>query len=122
MSKITLSAIKADIGSIGGHTKPSDELFNTLKNFILEKGKNMLVDFYVGYTGDDIHLLLSHRKGINNEEIHKLAWDAFKAGTEIAKKAGEKGIKTCVFDRNGYLYHGRVKALADAAREGGLQF
>ncbi len=91
MTKITLSAIKADIGSIGGHTKPSDELFNTLKNFILEKGKNMLVDFYVGYTGDDIHLLLSHRKGINNEEIHKLAWDAFKAGTEIAKKQGLYG-------------------------------
>jgi large subunit ribosomal protein L18 len=43
-------------------------------------------------------------------------------GVEIAKKALEKGIKACVFDRNGYQYHGRVKALADGAREGGLKF
>ena len=43
-------------------------------------------------------------------------------GTEIAKKAKELGIETIVFDRGGYLYHGKVKALADAAREAGLQF
>lgn len=43
-------------------------------------------------------------------------------GLDIAKKALEKGIKSCVFDRNGYKYHGRVKALADGAREGGLKF
>ncbi|MBN1573439.1 MAG: 50S ribosomal protein L18 [Deltaproteobacteria bacterium] len=43
-------------------------------------------------------------------------------GKSIAEKAGAKGIKTVVFDRGGYLYHGRVKALADAARERGLEF
>ena len=43
-------------------------------------------------------------------------------GTLIAKRALEKGIETVVFDRGGYLYHGRVKALADAARENGLEF
>ena len=49
--------------------------------------------------------------------------EAAKAvGTEIAKKALEKGIKTVVFDRGGYLYHGRVAALAEAAREAGLEF
>ncbi len=47
---------------------------------------------------------------------------AAKVGTEIAKKAQEAGITTVVFDRNGYLYHGRVKELADAARNGGLKF
>ncbi|MEK7523447.1 MAG: 50S ribosomal protein L18 [Patescibacteria group bacterium] len=47
---------------------------------------------------------------------------AKKVGMELAKKALEKGVKTCVFDRNGYKYHGRVKALADGAREGGLVF
>ncbi|MDE7462293.1 MAG: 50S ribosomal protein L18 [Muribaculaceae bacterium] len=47
---------------------------------------------------------------------------AAKVGAEIAKKALEKGITTVVFDRNGYLFHGRVKSLADAAREAGLKF
>ena len=45
-----------------------------------------------------------------------------KVGQEIAKKAQEAGITSVVFDRNGYLYHGRVKELADAARNGGLKF
>ncbi len=43
-------------------------------------------------------------------------------GAELARKALEKGIKQVVFDRSGYLYHGRVKALAEAAREAGLEF
>ena len=43
-------------------------------------------------------------------------------GAAIAQKAGELGIKTVVFDRGGYIYHGRVKAVAEGAREGGLDF
>jgi large subunit ribosomal protein L18 len=49
--------------------------------------------------------------------------DAAKAvGKLVAQRAIDKGVKSVVFDRGGYLYHGRIKALADAAREGGLQF
>ena len=47
---------------------------------------------------------------------------AKSVGAQIAEKATAKGIKTCVFDRNGYKYHGRVAAVADGAREGGLKF
>ena len=47
---------------------------------------------------------------------------AIKVGELVAKRAVEKGVNEVVFDRGGYLYHGRVKALADAAREAGLQF
>ena len=47
---------------------------------------------------------------------------ATEVGSLIAKRAIEKNIKTVVFDRNGYLYHGKVKALAEAAREAGLEF
>lgn len=47
---------------------------------------------------------------------------AKEVGTLLAKKAQERGIKKVVFDSSGYLYHGRVKALADAAREAGLEF
>ena len=54
-------------------------------------------------------------KGNNTE-------NAKKVGTEIAKRAKKAGIKSVVFDRGGYLYHGRVKALAEAAREEGLEF
>ena len=43
-------------------------------------------------------------------------------GKEVADKAVKAGIQTVVFDRNGYLYHGRIKSLADSAREGGLKF
>ena len=47
---------------------------------------------------------------------------AVKIGELVAKRAVEKGVSTVIFDRGGYLYHGRVKALADAARENGLEF
>jgi large subunit ribosomal protein L18 len=47
---------------------------------------------------------------------------AKEVGKLLAERAQEKGIKKVVFDRGGYLYHGRIKALADAARESGLEF
>lgn len=47
---------------------------------------------------------------------------AKKIGLELAKQAKEKKITTCVFDRNGYKFHGRIKAIAEGAREGGLKF
>ena len=47
---------------------------------------------------------------------------AKEVGRLVAERAGEAGVKAVVFDRSGYLYHGRVKALADAAREAGLDF
>lgn len=47
---------------------------------------------------------------------------ATQVGKMVAAKAKDQGLKVVVFDRNGFLYHGRVKALADAAREGGLEF
>ncbi len=59
---------------------------------------------------------ISDKKDINKTEQAKLV------GELIAKKSIEKGIAIVVFDRGGFLYHGRVKSLADAAREGGLKF
>ncbi|MCB0406781.1 MAG: 50S ribosomal protein L18 [Bdellovibrionales bacterium] len=58
-----------------------------------------------------------------SENQSKKNLDASKAvGAALAKKAMEKNIKNVVFDRSGYVYHGRVKAVADGAREGGLNF
>ncbi len=89
--RITLSAIKADIGGIGGHTRPSDELVGTVRNFVSKNAKGLLVDYYIGYTGDDIHIIMSHTQGADNEKIHKLAWDAFTEGTKTAKEQGLYG-------------------------------
>ncbi|MDY6064893.1 MAG: 50S ribosomal protein L18 [Finegoldia sp.] len=55
-------------------------------------------------------------------EANATSEDAKKVGQAIGKKAVEKGIEECVFDRSGYIYHGKVKELADGARESGLKF
>ena len=89
--RITVSAIKADIGAIGGHTRPSDELVDAVKNFIGTKSKDLILDHYIGYSGDDIHIIMTHKLGKDNEKIHKLAWEAFSEGTKIAKKQGLYG-------------------------------
>ncbi|KPJ56937.1 fructose 1,6-bisphosphatase [Parcubacteria bacterium DG_74_2] len=91
MAKITLSIIKADIGSIGGHIKPSKKLLEEVENYIKRKSKGLVIDYYVGHTGDDIAILTTHQKGVLNEKIHKLCWDAFLSGTEIAKEQGLYG-------------------------------
>ena len=62
-------------------------------------------------------------KDLSGEKGHKGNMGmAKKVGELIAKRALEKGLKKVVFDRGGYLYHGRVKALAEGAREAGLEF
>lgn len=72
---------------------------------------------------DSTHKTLAHsttvgQKAATGTMSEKAAW----VGNEIAKKAKAKKVKRVVLDRNGRLYHGRVKALADAARKGGLEF
>jgi len=63
----------------------------------------------------------SRQKDINSQKAPKI--DKSKmVGEAIARKATELGVKKVVFDRSGYVYHGRVKAVADGAREGGLDF
>ena len=64
----------------------------------------------------------SREKNIAEQAKITKTEQASLVGKLVAEKATEKGISTVVFDRNGFLYHGRVKALADAAREGGLKF
>ena len=88
--KITVSVIKADVGGIGGHTLPSDGLLNAIKNTVKGAG-DLLIDHYIGYCGDDSHIVMAHTHGVNNKDIHQLAWDAFMAGTEIAKQEGLYG-------------------------------
>lgn len=82
---------------------------------------------YAQVINDDLGTTLAAASSIDKELKETVAIgsnkEAAKAvGSLIAKKAIEKGIKEVVFDRGGYIYHGRVKELADAAREAGLDF
>ncbi len=76
---------------------------------------------YVQVINDVTGCTLASASSVGMEAMPKIE-QAAKVGALLAEKAKAAGITTVVFDRNGYLYHGRVKALADAAREGGLNF
>ena len=76
---------------------------------------------YVQIINDQTGRTLAAASSLGLEAMPKKE-QAEKVGELIAKKAIEAGITTVVFDRNGYLYHGRVKEVADAARNGGLKF
>ena len=114
MSKITLSIIKADVGSIGGHIKPSQEMIKAVENHIRRKGKGLLIDFYVSHTGDDIAILSTHKKGALNPKVHKLCWDAFLEATKIAKKQGLYGAGQDLLKSS---FSGNVKGMGPAVAE-----
>ena len=103
--------IKARIrGRISGTTtRPRMTVFRSNKQIYVQ-----LIDDLAGKT-----LVATSSKGIEQGTKIEIA---AAVGEAIAKKALEAGITEVVFDRNGYLFHGRVKSLADAARKGGLKF
>ena len=76
---------------------------------------------YVQVINDLEGKTLASASSLGLEAMPKIE-QAAKVGELIAAKAKEAGVESVVFDRNGYLYHGRVKSLADAARKGGLNF
>ena len=79
-------------------------------------------DIYAQLIDDVNGVTLAAASSLGLKEKATKTEQAAKVGTLVAKVALEAGITTVVFDRNGYLYHGRVKQLADAAREAGLKF
>jgi fructose 1,6-bisphosphate aldolase/phosphatase len=112
--RLTLSVIKADIGSIGGHIQPSERLLDTVRNHVAEHGKNLLIDSYISYTGDDIAIVSTHQRGPNDTDIHKLAWDAFMAGTQAAK---EQGLYGAGQDLLKDAFSGNVRGMGPAVAE-----
>ncbi len=112
--KITVSVIKADIGSVGGHIAPSEQLVKTVQQHVREKGEGMLIDSYVSHTGDDIAILMTHRRGEGDDHIHKLAWDAFVAGTEVAKAEGLYGAGQDLLKD---AFSGNVRGMGPAVAE-----
>ena len=88
---------------------------------VFRSNKQIYVQLIDDLAGSTIVSASSREKDLGDDKVNKTE-QAEKVGTLIAEKAKAAGIETVVFDRNGYLYHGRVKALADAARKGGLKF
>lgn len=86
--KVTLSAIKADVGSIGGHTRPSEQMISRVTRMVEEQKGKLLIDGMVTYTGDDIALIMSHTKGAGASDIHGFAWNCFLEATAIAQTEG----------------------------------
>lgn len=112
--KTTLSVIKADIGSIAGHVKPSEAVIATVRSTVADKANKVLLDFKIFHTGDDIAILMSHQHGVLAEEVHRLAWDAFIAGTKVAK---EQGLYGAGQDLLKDAFSGNVKGMGPAVCE-----
>jgi len=111
--KITVSVIKADVGGVGGHTKPSDGLIEAIRNTV-KNSSDLLIDYYIGYCGDDTHIVMTHTHGVDNQQIHKLAWDAFMAGTQVAKEEGLYGAGQDLLKDS---FSGNVKGMGPGVAE-----
>ena len=87
---------------------------------VFRSNSNLYVQIIDDVAGNTLVSASTLDKEVKTKHSNKEA--AKEVGTLIAKRAADKNIKTVVFDRGGYIYHGVVKELAEAAREGGLQF
>ncbi len=87
MSRLTISCIKADIGGWVGHAASHPDILALGQDW-LDKAKvsGLLIDGHASHCGDDMFLIMTHDNGENSEPVHKLAFDTFMAGTEVAKK------------------------------------
>lgn len=112
--KTTLSIIKADVGSIGGHVTPSEKLLDTITRNIASSVGSLLSVYSLGVTGDDIAILMVHDWGVGDEDVHRLAWDAFKAGTETAQSQGLYGAGQDLLVE---AFSGNVKGMGPAVAE-----
>ena len=101
----------------GTARRPRLVVYRSLRNM-----EGQLVDDDAGQTLTGLSTLHPELRDFEAEGTNRRMEQAFAAGKLLAERALEKGIESVVFDRGGYQYHGRVKAFADGAREGGLEF
>ena len=101
----------------GTAERPRLVVYRSLKNI-----EGQIVDDDAGRTVLGVSTLAPDLRGFTPESQNKRVEQSFAAGKLLAERAKAQGIQAVVFDRGGYKYHGRVKAFADGAREGGLQF
>jgi len=113
--KITISVIKADIGSLAGHHITHPDTLAAASRVLAEgKKKGILIDFYVTHAGDDLELIMTHRKGVDSPEVHGLAWNAFQ---EAAKVARELGLYAAGQDLLSEAFSGNVRGMGPGVAE-----
>jgi fructose 1,6-bisphosphate aldolase/phosphatase len=115
MSKITLSVIKADVGGYVGHSSIHPRLIQEAQGHLRRaRDKGQLVDFHVTHCGDDLELIMTHEAGVENQELHKLAWDVFTAATEVARELKLYGAGQ---DLLADAFSGNIKAMGPGVAE-----
>ncbi len=113
--RTTVSVIKADIGSLAGHhIVHPDTIAVATKALAEAKSRGLIVDFYVTNVGDDLQLIMTHRKGVDSPEIHELAWNAFKEAAGVAK---ELGLYAAGQDLLSEAFSGNVRGLGPGVAE-----
>ncbi|MFC1861721.1 fructose-1,6-bisphosphate aldolase/phosphatase [Chloroflexota bacterium] len=112
---ITLSVIKADVGGYVGHSETHPDLLAKAKDCLTKAEKGgLLVDYHVTKCGDDLQLIMTHQHGVDDEKIHKLAWDTFVDCTEVAKKLKLHGAGQ---DLLSDAFSGNVKGMGPGVAE-----
>jgi fructose 1,6-bisphosphate aldolase/phosphatase len=113
--KTTISVIKADIGSLAGHHVVHPDTMAAAAKVLAEaKSKGIIVDYYVTHAGDDLELIMTHKKGVDSPEVHEIAWNAFK---EAAKVAKELGLYAAGQDLLAEAFSGNVRGLGPSVAE-----
>ena len=113
--KVTLSVIKADIGGYVGHSTSHPDVLEKAQDCLkAAKKAGLLIDFHVTNCGDDVQLIMTHKKGEDSKAIHKLSWDTFLAGTKVAKKLKLHGAGQ---DLLSDAFSGNVKAMGPGVAE-----
>lgn len=113
--KVTVSVIKADIGGYVGHSSSHPDVLAKAGE-CLERAKKdgTLLDFHVTQCGDDLQLIMTHQAGVDNKQIHKLAWDTFLEGTVVAKKLKLYGAGQ---DLLAEAFSGNIKGMGPGSAE-----
>jgi len=87
VEKITLTVTKADVGGFVGHAAVHEDVAEKARDTLSKaSSKGLLIDFWTTSVGDDLVLAMTHEKGLEAKEIHKLGWDTFVACGEVAEK------------------------------------
>jgi fructose 1,6-bisphosphate aldolase/phosphatase len=110
-----LSVIKADIGGYVGHSESHPDVISCARESLAEAKKSkLLIDYCVTKCGDDLQLIMTHKRGEEDEKIHRLAWDTFVAGTKVAKKLKLHGAGQ---DLISDAFSGNVKGMGPGVAE-----